>query len=341
MEPAGLSQPICKRCGVVAPTRSEVCEHCRAKLAESRVLVPVDPALTWTAVRASFDCRACGFPSPLDGILEADGCDCARCGTFQRVDGAMWSASLPRAHEVGDLGGPHPEGIHPAPHVFVGDVNPHRTIGDLRTFSTLREAGYTVEVAPGHPVCPRCHRPLDARVHRGTVETRCPGCGDAGAYQSPPAHLATATMLGAVGGFQRTDRRMAAVKHGAGGLVALVCPQCGAAVEPKPDRTATCAYCHATSWIPPRGGRENEPVEPIVFFVAFDARSPLRAQLEQPAPSEKEKSSSVFGRSLDPIPGVALAPQKPGLDWRQLALNGVLGGAAIAIGYGLYALISG
>src|SRR5512135_1268678 len=112
---------VCFSCGVVGPL-GPVCDACE----EQTGAIPArfEGDVVWCAVKASFQCRSCGFPSPLDGVIVSNGIECAQCGSFQQFDASVWSEALPFVHEVGDLGGPSPEGRFPNPSIWIGDENP-------------------------------------------------------------------------------------------------------------------------------------------------------------------------------------------------------------------------
>jgi hypothetical protein len=336
--------PVCPGCGVVAPVRAETCASCKRELSRPRTFAPVTD-VTWVALRASITCRSCGFPSPLEGIVMGDGVDCAQCGSYQRFDNGAWRGGLAFAHAVGDLAGPHPEGRFPSADVWIGDLNPHANVGVTVTFATEEKDGVRVEACPGFPVCRRCRALLEVRVERGVTTTRCAGCGAQARYALPTS-LSSESARAVVAEEQRLERREVKVQATATGLVALTCPQCGAAVKPLDGTTVECTYCRAIAFVPPRA-RPRGPeriVEPIVFFVAFEGPSPPRAELERPKPPDekkttKDKAKNAISRGISPLPGIDLADPKPGLDVRQLALTLGLSAVAITAGYFLYGAI--
>ena len=345
--------PICASCGVVAPP-FQTCESCAEAL--GRVAAPLasfagagsgasagaGTAVAWAAVRASFACRSCGFPSPLEGLVVADGIDCEQCASFQRFDRSAWTDALEQAHSLADLGGPDPEGRFPNPDVWIGDVNPYAEIGVGATFATATSGAVKIEACPGFPVCKKCKRPFDVRIEGKTATTTCAGCGVVTTYALPKELAALAPkVVAAVAEGQRQGRVEAHAKAGDAGVVTLTCPQCGAALKAGDGAiTVECSYCHALAFIPSRA-RPKGPgriVAPIVFFVAFQGPSTARKNLEL-GPSVPRnvlaKAKSVFTRGLAPLPGIELAPVRPGVDVKQLLLTVSLSVFAVGVAYGL------
>jgi hypothetical protein len=126
--------------------------------------------------------------------------------------------------------------------------------------------------------------------------------------------------------------------------MALLCPQCGAAVQSVTGgggatNTVECAYCKTLAVIPPRARPRGERslVKPSVFWVAFRGRSPARAKLTEPTPAVRAgKTLGVFTRGLKPLPGIDLAPRRPGVDVRQWTFTLAMTALALGLGYGLY-----
>lgn len=336
---------VCSGCGVVAPARGASCAVCRQPLGSSRVVAPSLGDVAWVAMRCSITCRSCGFPSPLEGIELDQGVDCMQCGSFQRFDKEGWRPALEFAHAVGDLAGPDPEGRAPSPDLWIGDVNPHRAVGDTLTFAEADVGGMRVEAAPGHPRCARCPSLVETHFQGTRLATRCPRCASTAHYELPSEALHYAGALRAVvADEQRCDRTTVRVQHTEAGLMALVCPRCGAGVRPTDAQTVECSYCKTVSFIPVRARprTSGRVIAPIVFWVAFQGPSSKRAELEQPpAPDAKAAASaaaSFLKRGLRPLPGIELAPVRPGLDVRQLALTTVLSLLALGLGLGLLTL---
>jgi hypothetical protein len=135
------------------------------------------------------------------------------------------------------------------------------------------------------------------------------------------------------------------VQATASGPVALLCPQCGAAVQGvgRNGNTVECAYCKAIAIIPPRARPREQGtiVKPSIFWVAFRGRSPERDALARPvAPGSGAKVLQVFTRGLKPLPGIELAPRREGIDVRQWTFALAMTALALAMGYGLYVLVA-
>lgn len=331
----GRPSPFCRACGVVAPARCDGCESCGGALASTRAFTaPSD--VYWAAVRASFTCRSCGFPSPLDGVVLSGGAECAQCGSYQQLDRDVWGKALAFAHAVADLGGPHPEGRLPSADVWIGDANPHAKIGMTETFARSSEGEFRLEASPGQPVCRRCHVPREVRFEPGGVSTVCTSCGASARYAMPAELQRIAPgARGVVADEQRADRPDVRVAQGDAGLVTLSCPNCGAAVRPSNAQTVECGYCHTLAFVPARA-RARGPgqlASPVVFWLAFQGPSSARAELEQAKPPPEKKTTTFFARGLSPLPGIELAAARPGLDAKQLALTAGLTLGALAVGY--------
>jgi len=340
--------PICTFCGVVAPAQAGTCASCGRELARPRAFAPLSGDLYFTAVRATYVCRACGFPSPLDGLVTSESLDCAQCGSLQRFEPEIWNTGLEHARTVGDLGGPNPEGRAPDPDIWIGEDNPHRTLGMTETFAKVESDRFALEASPGWPVCRRCAVPLECVAQGTQVATRCPTCTAQAQHDVPGRLLERASVTGIAGVVSdenRTGRVEVRVQATAGGLVALLCPQCGAAVQSVggTSNTVECAYCKTLAIIPPRARprEQGAMVKPTVFWVAFRGRSPARAKLAMPvAPSSMGKVLGVFTRGLKPLPGIDLPPRREGVDVKQWTFTLAMTALALVLGYGVYALVT-
>jgi hypothetical protein len=349
-ESAAPGITVCRRCGVVAPTRASECDVCRGALAETRAQVPAQRAdLVWVAVRCSFTCNSCRFQAPLDG-LDADGAvECAHCGLRQRFEVNAWTAALEHAHAVGDLAGPWPEGRSPHPALWIGAENPYSHVGTTTTFVSLSGvsgSALQIDAAPGHPVCRKCAVPLVATVTApGVVATSCPGCGEQAAYGVPnEARALCPTLVAAVSDDHRTDRPRARQAPTPAGAVALSCPSCGGPLSVQgSDRLQTCSFCKASCIIPLRvfSQARNETPAPEIWWVLLAGVSTKRGVLEAPTVETTggaKKAVSLLKPSHGPTtigsePGVYEAPEPPGVNWPQVLLTLVAGAVTLAIGY--------
>ena len=339
-----MSLALCAHCGVVAPVHGASCSICRRSFDAARRSVAWTDDVVWVALRCTFLCRSCAFPSPLEGIELDQGVHCAQCGAFQRFDRTGWIAALAFAHEIGDLAGPMPEGRFPHPRIWIGDDNPHRMIGQTGTFADKDAGPIHVQAASGYPVCARCPALLDLHFEGARLTARCASCRDVNTYELPAEAMGYSSALRAVvAPEQQMERRFVRAQETQAGLVALLCPQCGAAVRPTDATTVTCAYCGTVAFLPSRMRSRSggQIVQAPIFWVAMQGPSPEREALEQRRPkvdAGKKKALGILSRGFSPLLGIELADVKPGLDGRQLALTVGLTALALALGFGLFVL---
>jgi hypothetical protein len=134
------------------------------------------------------------------------------------------------------------------------------------------------------------------------------------------------------------SRRDAKVQATHAGPTALVCPQCGAALQAMAGSTAQCGYCKTVAFVPARARpRETgQLVRPSIFWMAFRGASPAREALETPVVQKVDPQGvKFFGRGLSPFAGIDLAPQRQGIDVRHWAV--VIGATTLALGVGFLA----
>lgn len=336
--PSSEAISLCTTCGVVAPAHGSSCAVCKKPFERPRRTLAEPGDVFWIALRCSFVCRSCAFPSPLEGIELDAGVHCAQCGAFQRFETEGWRDALAFAHEIGDLAGPHPEGRQPNPRVWIGENNPHRAIGLTETFGR-KDGTIAVEASPGHPTCARCHLALDVSFEGDAVVTRCRGCHDRGRCELPAeARTFHPAVQGVVSSEHRVDRQRVKVQQTQAGLVSLLCPGCGAGVRPGEGDTIECPYCKHVAFLPARlrtrGG--GDIVEAPIFWVAMRGPSAIRKALESPTGEEVtkllESAKGILKRGLSPLPGIALAPPSRGVDMKQLSLTVGLTALAVTIG---------
>ena len=294
-------------------------------------------------MRATFRCRACAFDSPFDGIELDNSMLCAQCGTLQRINSQAWTDSLRFAHDVADLAGPDPEGQHPHPFVWIGDENPYKLLGVSETFIAQPQesagAGGALpkfDIAPGHPICADCKAPLNVGVQNQRTLTDCPKCRKQEVFElSAEARRCYPALFAIVGAEHLMGRPRANLATRAG-AVSVECPQCGAPLPPTRVGVVDCGHCRSAAYVPARARKRDSSALalPEPFFVGFKAPSSKRAQLERVSPpttNQAAKLKSLVSRGLKPLPGIELAPRKPGLDFRQLGLMAVGGGLALLI----------
>jgi transcription elongation factor Elf1 len=343
---------VCRCCGVVAPTHGTACAACKRPLADTRVQVPAQSLDTfWVAVRCGFTCNSCKFLAPLDA-LDADGAvECAHCGLRQRFEVPLWTPALEFAHAVGDLAGPQPEGRNPHPILWIGSENPYAGAGEQHAFEHTESGVLSIDAAPGHPVCRRCHVPVAATVTGpGAVETRCPTCNEHATFAlTDEGRNLSAALLAGVADEHRKDRLRATATATVAGVIALTCPSCGGPLGvPDHGGIAICTFCKAACIVPARvrTRARNETPEPEVWWLLFQGASAKRRELEAPTdgagPGAAAKAIGgmiKFGGDQTPIgdaPAVYDAPEVPGVYWPQVAVTAVVGTVAAALGMVIY-----
>ncbi|MSP23873.1 MAG: AgmX/PglI C-terminal domain-containing protein [Myxococcales bacterium] len=344
--PAGGTITLCATCGIVAPLRATSCALCKGAFDTPRCAVPPEADVLWVALRCTYPCRSCAFHSPLDGIELDSGVNCSQCGAFQRFDKEAWRDALIFAHDIADLAGPEREGRFPSPLLWIGDDNPHRLLGVTETFASKDFCQIHMEACAGFPTCKRCRVPLEVRLAADKCATTCPRCQERAEWALPAEARNFHRALNAIiSSEQRLDRKCVKIQATQAGLAALLCPQCGGAVRPGVGDTVECPYCHVHAFLPIRArARDGGALAAApVFWLAFRGPSAMRAVLENPPAhmstpgtanllavlGRKNALRLSSGRAMTPLPGIALAPPRPGLDVRQFALT--LGLAALAL----------
>ncbi|HVY47254.1 MAG TPA: hypothetical protein VHB21_15305, partial [Minicystis sp.] len=227
---------ICTACGVCAPASRPACGVCGLAFPTPRAAAPPPGGdRMWAAVRAGFTCRGCGFLAPLDHLPTDGAVECASCGLRQVFDTTPLGPALAHAHAAADLAGPRPEGRVRHPRVWIGSDNPFHDVGVDRALAPC--AGLDpmqLEAGPGYPVCGKCKVPLGVQAQGGVVVTQCPRCGEGARYLLPEGAQALAPGLVGIVSPDHSDRPRARESAGAGGVVALMCPSCGAPLQATP-----------------------------------------------------------------------------------------------------------
>jgi hypothetical protein len=286
---------VCQACGLIAPTQRRACDACSATFSTPRMQAPArtDDAY-WVAVRCELACRACGLTTPLNELDAGGTVACARCGIEQAFAVREWAAVAEHAHDVGDLAGPDPGGRAPNPDLVIGADNPFKTTGvkhGAAAFGGPKKGRVDVLAGPGHPLCKKCHAPLDmpldAVAHKQCRATAtCPTCKEATVFDLPKSARAAYPALKAiVADGNRADCKHVVFQPGAGGQAVVVrCPNCNADLPPlEPDaRHVTCTYCKVAAFIPARAWARQgaPPPAPQMWWMLFRGPSPARVVLE-------------------------------------------------------------
>lgn len=291
-EPHPVGQlPLCRGCGIVAPLEQDRCASCSRELETPRWWVAVDPQeFLWVQVRASFECRACGHRSPID-YLDVDGSvSCLSCGIEQRFENKQWWGALEHAHAVADLTGPHGEGLLPEGEISIAKLNPHAEVGVTRSQVEVErgEQSLRLVASPGAPLCEKCHGLLE--VGRGTarrLSLLCRPCGIEKRYEQPKNLSQRVRALCGVLAPAHEEGRLDAVLREEGGVTALRCPTCGAALNVGDSNIATCQYCQTSSRVEARArGKSKKDIEPTPFWLLFEGPSAQRGKLRNRAEAE-------------------------------------------------------
>ncbi len=264
--------PVCGMCGTSLPAHGG-CEACGAV----RDAPPTPPETDWllVGVRCTFPCKACGFDSPLDSLDGSGSAVCLKCGMHQVFDVKFWNAALPRLHAIPDLAGPDPEGSRRDPEWSIVPTG-YADLRQSRAVVSLREGRLKIDAGPGHPLCETCREPVAVVVEdAGTVNTLCPGCGDAATYACSPEDFGF-PVVGAIGPEHRIDRKQARQESNQ-----FFCGSCGA---PLPvdglGRLVSCEYCQAVSRIPVEKLQGlASPPPPDLWWLVFEGPSRKRRQL--------------------------------------------------------------
>ncbi len=275
-------------------------------------------AANWVQVRLQFGCVQCQQRSAINHF-DIDGrYHCYTCQQERFFDADMWQEQImPLVAATGDFFWTNARVFPPFPTVIpdedwfeeqdgwndIGDVMPvllrdflpHIGLtrprltaereGTVMGAGGIKTATYQVALFPGHPLCGRCHLPYEvAFSERGRVSVRCPGCGVIENHRTPQAALENCPDLLAALAPEHVEGRAAARLEQRPGTAALavMCPQCGSALQVTPgSRLVRCAYCGTSSLVPERATGGAPPV-PTAWWIAVYAPSSLRRLLLQP-----------------------------------------------------------
>lgn len=334
--------PVCRGCGLVAPSHQGECAHCGTATGEQAAWVPFrSDGYFSVAILMQFRCRACGHLVPAN-YLDLDGSlGCARCGIEQAFAPERFRDVLLAAHDVGDLAGPHPEG-HPAHRTEpIGRDNRYGGIGRTQPAitTTLRRRNDTdlevrLELTRGRRLCTRCQMPVELYPDgQGGVTTLCSYCQDRAQYGLPPgARELYPSLLGVVADEHRSDcQRSETVSSEGDAAVAIQCPSCHAPLRLSPTSAlAHCPYCSTDSVIPARAWARagGDDPSPQPWFALFHGPSSARKRLAMEA--AMERSSRERGR----VSGTRAAPAEPAqaAQKKRFPLRTVLLGLVLVVG---------
>jgi hypothetical protein len=294
--------------------------------------------LFWVAVRARFECRACGHLTPLNH-LDMDGSAlCVACGTDQAFKARGWERPLKHAHGVGDLSGPGGEGRFPDPALSIANHNAMAHVGVTAVSAVSGRQGRTVgggaheslelEAAPGHPLCERCRRPLVVGARTPELITlRCAFCKESERSHPIPSG-ARDRIAGVAAAEDARGRKDIELLADASGATAVRCPNCSAPLDLSGVcSVVTCSFCSVTSRLPSevlfRLGFKS--VKPLVWWLLFDGPSSRRTEANQLAQRDRKLAAREHQRKNAPAPQpsaaqVAALRPKP---WVTLAIVGV------------------
>lgn len=329
---------LCGGCGSALPKGTRACPGCGAGTGGA-FEAALDERLI-LGVWCTFQCRSCGFASPLDALDASGGAFCLKCGLHQRFPVQSWVDALAWAHGVADLAGPSPEGRHPDARWSIRGENPFADLAVSRFKATHAQSGtlpdgaghvprtLKVDAAIGHPLCDTCHKPVAVEVGgRGQVHTRCAGCGETASYETPADVLALAEgLVGVIALEHRVDRPEA----GRGAAQSFTCGSCGGPLPVNgTSRLVSCGFCQKVSRIPLVALQGlAAPPPPDHWWWIFEGRSTQRATLLR----ERDEPAGTDRKIADP-------PRSLAWDARRVArLAFLLGGAtaALAVGTSIY-----
>ncbi|MBL8716648.1 MAG: zinc ribbon domain-containing protein, partial [Myxococcales bacterium] len=259
-QPAGAAPPgsirVCPGCGVVAPIARTSCSVCNHTWGSQPLIVPAraDDRYWACIVECDFECRGCGFRSPLDS-LDIDGeVECRKCGLPQKFEVDQWKEVLYTAQNVADTAGP--PGRRPpceTPYAMIGvdkTTVEHQLSGFVMDGQGMRSRTLRLKVAPGHPLDPQTKQPLPCELdERGNAYVQT--STERAVYTLPPdCEDVNVDIAAILADDHRIDRQPVRVAGGAG-AIAINCPTCNAALPVQQlDSLVTCPYCRNPARIP-------------------------------------------------------------------------------------------
>lgn len=183
-------------------------------------------------------CGSCGNPVPLQGPVESE--TCPQCSGLVPVPPTVWPGLL----GLSEVRGQKP--------------------GVWQTRSFRERGGWMVDARIAvldAPECPSCQGaiPVDREAWRAPAfDVTCPTCGVVVRFCPPPAGL-TKVQLGPTHLATLVSTPLPRIEADAQGVVTLVCPSCGAALEPddKGRRAVTCGHCGVSVVVPESPGGQG------------------------------------------------------------------------------------
>jgi len=278
---------ICAGCGLVQVQEASGCPACETVYGDLRARDQPGDGF-WVGVRAYFTCNACRFDSPLNHFELEEGVVCARCGLEQKYEGQHWRAMGELAHQVGDFGSGGPQGRFPDDELEID--NPFGYLGDSELWAKRKY----FQAAPGNPLCRSCQAPMVFVRRQGDQsEVKCSGCGEARTYEFPDPAKRIKYLIAVVADEHEAGRSEAVLRE-ENGVVALMCPGCGAPLENvgEGDGIIVCGYCQASCRISnhahARAGHKDTPAK--TWWLYFDQPSPERKKRLNQARQQKARA---------------------------------------------------
>jgi len=151
----------------------------------------------------------------------------------------------------------------------------------------MRTRSLSLELAPGSPLCETCHGPLDAVASGPGALVSCATCRTQRTYRLPQASAPVEGMPAVVLADDLcTDGAEARTDVGAGGVVALRCPTCNAALQSTAEQSlVACPFCRTLCRIPSKTLAALHPSAHVrrPFWLLFTGPSRLRRTLVEAA----------------------------------------------------------
>lgn len=315
--PAALSTSMptmCPHCGANACTRELSCELCGGVLAGGGALPPpVD--VHWVQLQLEVECVFCRTRSPV-GQLDEGRFLCLSCAHELPYLASFWQKRLDFASAAGDYfwsrfgrfpewqwpkGGMAEEelaglmrllwGLGSDRQKIFAEGSPAHRLGD--PISNKQ----TLTMAPGHPLCDACHRPLTAQFGtRGTVAMSCSGCGSHKSYDAPAVVLAACEeVIALVAPDHLHGAKSVGLKSvSQSAAVAITCPSCGSALQLAPgERLTICKFCKTESIVPLGVMAQAFSNTPGAQPIWLALRSPAKLRLEYAKAAQAEAESAL------------------------------------------------